>query len=121
MVDDAVVQRIERCEEIDPAMAERIGGALARAFPAQRFDSEEGRAELVSAAGSTDALLHIVDEALDFWTVKIAGKTNETDGHWVCTLRRSSMDDDERMAIGRSPALPRALLAAFVQAARRMA
>jgi hypothetical protein len=64
-------------------------------------------------------MLHVIDEVLDFWTLRIAGKTNEPDGHWVCTLRPSSSDDDERIAVGRSASLPRALLSAFVRVAGR--
>ncbi|MDI3338086.1 hypothetical protein QKW60_16885 [Defluviimonas aestuarii] len=75
-------------------------------------------ADRMPAIQSSDEVIHLVDLALPDWSISLKGRTNDTDGHWTCTLRRSdTLDDDLLIGIGRGPALPRAILAAMVRVA----
>lgn len=67
---------------------------------------------------SSDEAIHLVDLALPDWSISLKGRTNDADGHWTCTLRRSdTLDDDLQIGIGRGPALSHAILAAMVRVA----
>lgn len=65
---------------------------------------------------STDDLLAIVNIVLPGWTVSVKGKAWQPNGHWTCSLRKtSSRDSDEFIGVGRAPTLPHALLAALLR------
>lgn len=62
---------------------------------------------------SPDRMLEIVYEGWPGWDVSTRGKARLPNGHWRCTLRRSSTrDDDEFIGVGRGPTLAHAILAA---------
>ena len=66
---------------------------------------------------SSDAVLLLADRLFPGWTITIDGVASEQDGHWVVVLRRSATrDNDPFLGIGKSRALPAALLAALLKA-----
>lgn len=66
---------------------------------------------------STDRVLSVIYVLRSGWSVAIRGNATTPNGHWTCTLRKSSaMDDDEYIGIGRGPTLPHSLLAALLKA-----
>lgn len=66
---------------------------------------------------STDVILDLIYSLKPGWNVNFRGSATKPNGHWRCTLRRSSMrDNDEYMGIARGPTLPHALLACLLKA-----
>lgn len=66
---------------------------------------------------STDAVLAVIYQVRPGWSVSIRGNATMPNGHWRCTLRRSSSrDNDEYLGIGRGPTLAHALLASLLKA-----
>jgi len=65
---------------------------------------------------STDEVMLILDAAYPNWTIKLQGRTNDKNGHWVCSLRRSdARDNDDVIGIGRAPILAHAILLAMLK------
>lgn len=65
---------------------------------------------------STDKVLSVIYAVRPGWSVSIRGKATMPNGHWRCTLRKSSSrDNDEYIGIGRGPTLPHSLLAALIK------
>jgi hypothetical protein len=115
-----LAERIEAPEPLAVADREKIVAMLVDAFPDLGADASFDGAMVASAAESADVAIHLAEEALSFWDLRLRGKTNAEDGHWTCTLRRSSSDADVALAIGRSPALARAVLSALVRVTERL-
>jgi len=66
---------------------------------------------------STDKVMSVVYAVRPGWSVSIRGNATMPNGHWRCTLRKSSSrDNDEYLGIGRGPTLPHSLLAALLKA-----
>lgn len=66
---------------------------------------------------STDKVLEIIYALKPGWSISLRGNARHPNGHWRCTLRRSSSkDSDEYMGIARGPTLPHALLASLLKA-----
>ncbi|SHG88861.1 hypothetical protein [Marivita hallyeonensis] len=66
---------------------------------------------------STDSVLGVIYKVRPGWSVSIRGNATMPNGHWRCTLRKSSSrDNDEYLGIGRGPTLPHSLLAALLKA-----
>lgn len=66
---------------------------------------------------STDAVLSLIYKVRPGWSVSIRGNATLPNGHWRCTLRKSSSrDNDEYLGIGRGPTLPHSLLASLLKA-----
>jgi hypothetical protein len=71
---------------------------------------------------TSDAAIHLIDVVAPGWSIHIAGRAQERDGHWRCTLRRSSSrDNDEFIGIGKGKVLLHALLAALLRTANFLA
>lgn len=109
---NALADQVETAGAGDAAVEDRVAEALATAFgeapglPAQSSEFLE----------TTDAALHVLDTMAPGWEISIRGIAREPDGHWTCTLRESSVtDDDAVIGIGSSPALPCALIAALLR------
>lgn len=65
---------------------------------------------------STDQIFSLVHLMLPGWTISLKGKAWKPNGHWVCSLRKtSSRDNDEFVGVGRAPTLPHALLSALLR------
>jgi len=65
---------------------------------------------------SVDQVLALIHEFRPGWSLVIHGTASQPNGHWRCTLRRSSRrDEDEYLGVGRGPTLPHALLAALLK------
>ncbi|OSQ50885.1 hypothetical protein [Marivita geojedonensis] len=66
---------------------------------------------------STDKVLSVIYAVRPGWSVTIKGNATRPNGHWRCTLRKSSdRDNDEYLGIGRGPTLPHSLLASLLKA-----
>lgn len=82
----------------------------------QAIDAEHGDQFVGSDLDSTDRILALVYHSLPGWTVSVKGKSWQPNGHWVCSLRKSTArDSDEVIGFGRGPTLPHSLLAALLR------
>ncbi|MEM7643273.1 MAG: hypothetical protein AAF366_12170 [Pseudomonadota bacterium] len=113
MTDDVktTIQRLERAESHDDSAL--IGAAQVL----MAYQGKGGAPVQVAMddLSSTDAVLHLIDDIVPGWTIRIKGKAMEPDGHWQCTLRRSSArDNDEFIGAGRGKVLSHALVSALL-------
>ena len=105
-----LADRIEAALKVDDALVEDILGAIGE------VDAGAGAQGKVYNLDSTDELLTLVHLVLPGWTVSLKGKAWQPNGHWVCSLRKtSSKDSDEFIGVGRAPTLPHALLGALLR------
>lgn len=106
----ALADRIEAALTIDEALASDVLRQIGA------FDAAHAADFTGPDLDSTDRLLMLVYDALPGWTVSVKGKAWQPNGHWVCSLRKtSSRDSDEYIGVGRAPSLPHALLAAVLR------
>lgn len=104
----ALAEEIEAALEIDDELAKRVLGAI---------ETMTDKAVSREALDSTDMVLDLIYSLRPGWSVNIRGLANKPNGHWRCSLRRSSSrDNDEYIGIGRGPTLPHALLASVLKA-----
>ena len=104
----ALAEEVEASLTLQEHLAERVIGALA-----DRVTQAIEPGDL----DSTDKVLALIYVLKPGWSVQLRGTAREPNGHWRCTLRRSSeKDNDEYMGIARGPTLPHALLAALLKA-----
>ncbi len=102
--------RLEAALTIDEALA---GAALGEI---NRIAAGEAGAFSSPDLDSTDRILELIYAMLPGWTVSVKGKAWQPNGHWTCSLRKtSSRDSDEYIGIGRGPTLPHSLLAALLR------
>jgi len=105
---EALADAIEASLAIDDDLAKAALEAIA-AIDAPHADTFVG-----SDLESTDRILTLVHHVLPGWTVSVKGKAWTPNGHWTCSLRRtSSRDSDAYLGVGHGPTLPHALLAAL--------
>lgn len=65
-----------------------------------------------------EAVLHLIDHCLPGWSIHLAGKAHEPDGHWRCSLRQSrDRDEDEVIGMGTGPTVSLALIKALLRVA----
>lgn len=105
------VHRLEQAENHDDS------ALLGAAEILMRYQGKKGAPEPVALdhLSSTDAVLHLIDAIVPGWTIRIKGKAIEPNGHWQCTLRRSSArDNDEFIGSGRGKVLSHALVSALL-------
>lgn len=108
---EALATEVERSADLPAGTAQRVADAVARLLPA-------GRTVAAADLGSTDTVLHLADDALPDWSIKLKGRTTDRNGHWTCTLRQSdTFDNDMLIGIGKGPVLRLAVLAALVRLA----
>ena len=92
-----------------------IRNALAY-FDGLRLPDKTGVAIVAGTDTSSDAVLGLIEQAMHGWSIHATGKAFGTDGHWTCSLRRSSsQDNDDFIGIGRGPQFAHALLAAALR------
>ena len=105
----ALAEEVEASFILEPDLADRALSAInghSGDLAIQRDDLE-----------STDKVLAAIYAVRPGWSVAIRGNATIPNGHWRCTLRKSSAsDDDEYLGIGRGPTLPHSLLAALLKA-----
>ncbi|MDJ1007591.1 MAG: hypothetical protein QNJ13_07165 [Paracoccaceae bacterium] len=102
---------IEAALSIDDDLARAALQAIAK------IDAPHADAFMGPDLDLTDRIMRLVYHALPGWTVSVKGKAWEPNGHWVCSLRKtSSRDSDEFIGVGRGPTLPHSLLAALFRA-----
>lgn len=78
-------------------------------------------ANLPLLQNTTDDAMLLADYAFPNWSVHLRGRTNDTNGHWRCTLRESdSRDSDAFIGTGKSPVLAQAVLAAVMRLSMTM-
>ena len=66
---------------------------------------------------STDRVLDLIYAIKPGWSITVRGNARQPNGHWRCTLRRSSSrDNDEYVGVARGPTLSHALLASLLKA-----
>ncbi len=103
----ALAEEIEAALIIDDALAERVISTVE-----QLSQKTLGKSDL----DSTDMVLDLIYALKPGWSVSIRGSAAKPNGHWRCTLRRSSSrDNDEYIGIARGPTLPHALLASLLK------
>ena len=104
----ALAEEIEAALEIDDVLAKRVLDAI---------EAMSDKPVSREALDSTDMVLDLIYTLRPGWSVNIRGLANKPNGHWRCSLRRSSSrDNDEYIGIGRGPTLPHALLASVMKA-----
>ena len=105
----ALAEEVEAAFVLEPDLAARVLAAIngvAGDLTIQREDLD-----------STDKVLSVIYAVKPGWSVTIRGSAAMPNGHWSCTLRKTSAsDDDEYIGIGRGPTLPHSLLAALLKA-----
>ncbi|MDU8945509.1 hypothetical protein [Ovoidimarina sediminis] len=105
-----LADRIEAALKVEDALAGDILAAIAEVDAAV-----DAQGKLYNL-DSTDQLLSLVHLVLPGWTVSLKGKAWQPNGHWVCSLRKtSSRDSDEFIGVGRAPTVPHALLGALLR------
>ena len=105
-----LADRIEAALTLEDALGQEVLTELGALAAGQAKDLASGDLD------STDRILALVYEALPGWTVSVKGKAWRPNGHWTCSLRKtSSRDSDEYLGLGRAPTLPHALLAALLR------
>ena len=104
-----LAEEIEAALVLEADLAERALAALANASSGIVVD--------VADLDSTDKVLAIIYAVRPGWSISIKGNATRPNGHWRCTLRKSSdRDNDEYLGIGRGPTLAHSLLAALMKA-----
>ena len=82
-----------------------------------RFSDADKAMIEAGSLDSVDATLLLVDHCFPGWSVSMDGTASEAHGDWTCTLRQSSVrDNDSYLGVGRGPRLSNALLAALLRA-----
>lgn len=105
---DALADKIEAALALDDDLARDALDAIAG------IDAPHADAFMGSDLDSTDRILTLVHHTLPGWTVSVKGKAWVPNGHWTCSLRKtSSRDSDEHIGVGHGPTLPHSLLAAL--------
>ncbi|MDH5452439.1 MAG: hypothetical protein OEY05_08280 [Paracoccaceae bacterium] len=105
---------LESSAALSPETATAVLDVIRPFIPAK----DRWPADRMPVIQSSDEAIHLVDLALPNWSISLKGRTNDADGHWTCTLRRSdTLDDDLLIGIGRGPSLSHAILAAMVRVA----
>lgn len=104
-----LADRIEAALTIDEALASDALQELARLdAPAKGMTKSD--------LDSVDRILALIYAVLPGWTVSVKGKTWQPNGHWVCSLRKSSSrDSDEFIGVGNAPTLAHAALGALLR------
>lgn len=107
-----LARTVENASDLDDTTIERAIEVIGE----HRFEKRRNLEFNQSDLGSTDAIIHIIDEVVPGWTIQITGKALEADGHWKCHLRRSTTrDNDEFIGTGSGAALSHAVLAALLR------
>lgn len=104
---------IEYLENTTSMDADHAAAVLAAVWP-----MDAGGLTLPEQGGwfSTDEVIHLIDGALPEWSIKLGGRASNVNEHWVCTLRKSELrDNDEVIGFGQSAILSNALLAALLK------
>jgi hypothetical protein len=105
----ALAEEVEASFTLEPGIAERVLSALNGLAGDLTIDCQD--------LDSTDRVLSVIYAVKPNWSLSIRGSATLPNGHWRCTLRKSSArDDDAYLGIGRGPTLPHSLLAAFLKA-----
>ncbi|MCV2873692.1 hypothetical protein OEZ71_15440 [Defluviimonas sp. WL0050] len=111
---EGIAVTIEGSADLSPETATAVLGLIRPLVPLK----DRWPADRMPVIQSSDEAIHLVDLALPDWSISLKGRTNDADGHWTCTLRRSdTLDDDFMIGIGRGPVLSHAILAAMVRVA----
>ncbi len=104
-----LAERVEAALMIDDALADEALAAVRTLSPACDMDRR--------GLDSVDAVLALIHDVRPGWSVSIRGNVIAPNGHWRCTLRKSSgRDNDEYLGVGRGPTLAHALLASLLKA-----
>jgi hypothetical protein len=110
---ESAIEKVKQASKLDTELFAEAVVAMKTAFP----DEDFADAEHLVAHDPTEAVLHLVDAHLPDWTITLKGKARAVDGHWTCTLRKTSMrDDDAVIGIGTGPTLSLAVLSAILKA-----
>ena len=104
----ALAEALEAALALDDQLADSVLSVISERtnIPVERADLD-----------STDKVLEVIYALKPGWSVTVKGTARLPNGHWRCTLRRSSeKDNDEYLGIARGPTLPHALLASLLKA-----
>ena len=113
---EKLARRMELADAGDAASMAMVVDGLKQAFPAHARAVSGFARNPEEAAG----LLALIADAFHGWTIVLKGKASHSDGSWTCSLRESSLlDDDELIGIGKAKTLPLALAAAALLAQSR--
>jgi hypothetical protein len=113
---ETLARRVELADAGDAASMALVVDGLKQAFPAHARPISGFARNPDEAAG----LLALIADAFHGWTIILKGKASHSDGSWTCSLRESSLlDDDELIGIGKAKTLPLALAAAALFAQSR--
>lgn len=104
----ALADEIEAALQLEQELAERAVATINAMTRTQAFTTSD--------LDSTDKVLSLIYAVKPGWSVNARGKARMPNGHWRCTLRKSSSrDNDEFIGIGRGPTLPHSLLASLLR------
>lgn len=109
-----MMERVKAATALDSALLSDAAKVVRRVFPAMPAPSAQG-SELI------EQVLHMIDQALPFWSINLTGKATEPDGHWRCSLRETRGSDDiELVGLGSGPVVALALLEALLSVAEQL-
>ena len=104
----SLAEEVEAALVLEDELAERTISAINDMSPGLQL--ERGNLD------STDKVLGLIYAIRPGWSVSIKGNASMPNGHWRCTLRKSSRrDNDEYIGVGRGPTLPHSLLASLLK------
>ncbi len=107
---------LELADRIEAALTIDEGLAAEALHQIRTLNASDAGDFTAADLDSTDRILTIVYGSLPGWTVSLKGKTWQPNGHWVCSLRKtSSRDSDEYVGVGRAATMPHALMGAFLR------
>lgn len=109
---EELADKIEAATTLDQDLADTAAVVIGT------FLRDAGKQETVRASDlqSTDAVIHLVDEAAPGWSIRLKGRAFEPNGHWRCSLRSNeARDEDEFIGHAKGPDLSNTLLAALLR------
>lgn len=107
-----LAQQIERQQDYDADLTRHLLEAVS-----DRLSEADTAMIEAGSLATVDAALLLVDHCFPGWSISMDGTASEAHGDWTCTLRQSSVrDNDSYLGVGKGPRLSNALLAALLRA-----
>ncbi|WP_370254408.1 hypothetical protein [Nioella sp.] len=84
----SLADRLSAAATLEADLLAEICAAAGRVFP-------DAPAHPEVLAEPTEAVMHLLARCLPGWQIHLTGEASEPNGHWRCSLRKSSASDDD--------------------------